>query len=200
MRSELQGQQPAEHHHHLAFHQAPPGAPTPLEGHTAFLTMAAFSPDDRLVATASADATIRITPVENPSGGWQLEGHGDTVTSVAFSPDGKLLVSGSDDGTARIWNVDGSGEPIVLTADGSAIRSVKFTPDGRQVVTASNDGAVRVWRFRWKDLLQYLDDSTRICLSVEQRMDYLNEGREAARAGHSACERRERKMGVRSGS
>jgi WD40 repeat protein len=174
--------------------------PTLLEGHAAFLTMATFSPDDRLVATASADGTIRVTPADDPGAGWQLEGHGKTVTSVAFSRDGKLLVSGSDDGTARIWNVDGSGEPIVLTADGSAIRSVKFTPDGRQVVTASNDGAVRVWRFLWEDLLQYLDDSTRICLTVEQRMDYLNEGREAARAGHGACEKRERNMGVRSGT
>jgi WD40 repeat protein len=169
-----------------------PPEPTRLEGHTAFLTMAAFSPDDRLVATASADGTIRVTPVDDPAAGWQLEGHNKTVTSVAFSPDGNLLVSGSDDGTARIWNVDGSGEPIVLTADGSAIRSVKFAPDGRQVLTASNDGAVRVWRFLWDDLLRYLDDSTRICLTVEQRMDYLNEGREAASAARDACEERER--------
>ena len=82
----------------------------------------------------------------------------------------------------------------MLTADGSTVRSVKFAPDGRQVLTASNDGAVRVWRFQWNDLLQYLDDSTRICLSVQQRMDYLNERREAAVAGHQACENREREL------
>jgi WD40 repeat protein len=166
--------------------------PERLEGHTAFLTMAVFSPDDRLVATASSDETIGITRVGGSGGSRTLGRHGGTVNSVAFSPDGSLLVSGSDDGTARIWNVDGTGKPIVLTADGSAIRSVKFTPDGRQVLTASNDGAVRVWRFLWEDLLQYLDDSTRICLSEQQRMEFMNEDREAARIGLAACEQRER--------
>jgi WD40 repeat protein len=174
--------------------------PARLGGHTAFLTMAVFSPDDRFVATASSDETIGITRADGTGETRILGRHGGTVNSVAFSPDGSLLVSGSDDGTARIWNVDGTGEPIVLTTDGSAIRSVRFTPDGRQVLTASNDGAVRLWRFLWEDLLQYLDDSTRICLTVEQRMDYLNEGREAARAAHDACEKRERNTSGGSGA
>jgi WD40 repeat protein len=166
-----------------------PGA---IGQHTAFVTMAVFDPDDRLVATASSDETIRISSIDSAGDGRVLSGHKGTVNSVAFSQDGKYLVSAADDGTARIWEVEGTGDPIVLRADGSEIRSAKFTPDGRRVITASNDGAVRVWRYQWKDLQQYLDDSTRICLTEQQRKDYLNEGPDLARARFEECVERER--------
>jgi hypothetical protein len=154
--------------------------------------MAVFSPDDRFVATASSDETVSITPVDGLGESRVFADHNGTVNSVAFSHDGRLLVSGSDDGKAIIRDIGGSGEPIVLTADGSAIRHAEFSPDGRRVITASNDGGIRIWRFGWEDLLQYLDDSTRICLTIEQRMDYLNENRDAASTNYDDCQRRER--------
>jgi WD40 repeat protein len=180
--------------------RAPGGPPLPggteqtvsLGNHASFVTMAVFSPDDRFVATSSSDETVSITPVDRPGESRVFTDHNGTVNSVAFSHDGRLLVSGSDDGKAIIRDIEGSGEPIVLTADGSAIRHAEFSPDGRRVITASNDGGIRIWRFGWEDLLQYLDDSTRICLTAEQRMDYLNENRDAASANYDECQRRER--------
>jgi len=155
----------------------PPDAPLSVSHgeHRGFVTMAVFSPDDEYIATASVDKTIRISSLDDSENERVLIGHTGRVNSVAFSPDGKLLVSASEDGEARIWNTEKAGEAIRLRADGSAILDATFSPDGRRIITASRDGSVRVWRFLWDDLLEYLDDATRVCLSVDQRAEFLQE-------------------------
>jgi WD40 repeat protein len=75
-----------------------------LLGHARPVTEVAFSPDGRLLATASQDQTARIWEVATGHEHSRIA-HDSPVTGVAFSPDGRLLAAASQDQTARIWEL-----------------------------------------------------------------------------------------------
>lgn len=106
----------------------------------------AFSPDARLLATASEDGRITLVEIAGGSCGEPryLEPQTGPVTSVRFAPDGQTLVTASGEGDAQVWGLDGT--PLArLSGHKARILSLDFSPDGRWLLTASRDGTVRLW-------------------------------------------------------
>lgn len=112
----------------------------PLYGHRIDVETVCFSPDGKLVASGSADHTIRIWDKESGMPvGTPLIGHESSVSSICYSPDGKYLISGSDDGIILLWDMKTYkqlGEPQKGHEGG--IYSVRFNPDGKSFVSISS--------------------------------------------------------------
>ncbi|KAI4164920.1 MAG: hypothetical protein LQ342_001553 [Letrouitia transgressa] len=120
-----------------------------LKGHRRGVAAVKFSPDGRLIASCSADATIRIWDVSTGIPLHSLEGHLAGISSIAWSPDGKTLASGSDDKSIRLWNVStGKAYPVPLLGHHNYIYSLAFSPKGNMLVSGSYDEAVFLWDVR----------------------------------------------------
>ncbi|MDJ0734385.1 MAG: hypothetical protein QNJ47_09990 [Nostocaceae cyanobacterium] len=134
-----------------------------LEGHTSEVNGLSFSPDGTLIASASADNTIKI---------WQkngkllhtLEGHSNRVNSINFSPDGKIIASTSTDKTVKIWSIDGK---FINTLQGhqDVVNSVIFSPDGNQIASASADKTIKIWNREGK-LLNSITGNDKAVISL----------------------------------
>jgi len=75
-------------------------------------------PKNPLLATCSADGTVRLWNVNTGLALKILTGHTDWVYAVAISPDGKLVAGGSRNGEVRIWK----------TADGALVKAFNASP------------------------------------------------------------------------
>ncbi len=127
----------------LATHR-PLGTPLRTQGNP--VNSVAFSPDGRMLASASSNTVTLWSLATHRPVGAPLEGHTGRVESVAFSPNGRILASAGDDHTVRLWNVaDHRQLGAPLRGHTAIVETVAFSPDGRILASGSGDETVRLW-------------------------------------------------------
>jgi WD40 repeat protein/HEAT repeat protein len=119
-----------------------------LPGHTRPVLGLAFSRKGGLLASASADRTVRFwkTDTQHEVHGGR-PGHAGAVYGVAFTADDTRLVSAGDDGTVRFWDRAG-GRPSEAPVRGhtSGVRSLAFSRDGSRFATGGFDLRIHVYQ------------------------------------------------------
>lgn len=96
-----------------------------------------------LLASGSADNTVRLWDVTTGVEVRSFIGHPAAVNTIAFSPDGKLLGSGSYNGMVKLWDVATGNELRSLTGNFYSVNSIAFSPDGKMLASASDNGMIR---------------------------------------------------------
>jgi len=148
----------------LVFDMPPKKAKASLKGHEGAITMLAFSPDGRMIASGSRDRTIRLWSLTTGEQRACLK-HTGVIRDLVFSADGKLLASGEGASTTeeeldrkdypiRLWNIATGKQKAIIRGHTGPVEKTFFSPDSKTLFTASSDKTVRAWdtatgRERW---------------------------------------------------
>ncbi|WP_327684210.1 trypsin-like serine protease [Kitasatospora sp. NBC_00458] len=112
-----------------------------------------------MLASASADHTVRLWGAAAGDPLQTLRGHEGAVTSLAelpgFGPQGVLLASGSADLSVRLWDPVSGDHLATLNGHSGPVTALSTVRVGRETVlaSASTDRTVRVWSPRAGQLL-----------------------------------------------
>ncbi|QZZ21236.1 PD40 domain-containing protein [Leptothermofonsia sichuanensis E412] len=117
-----------------------------LEVSGSWVSSVAYSPDGKILASASDDGIIKLWNTQTGQVLNTWKGHGNRVRSLSFAPKGEQLASASWDGTVRLWSRDGTELKRVGKEGDPKVTSVRFSPDGQFIATGSWDNRVKVWR------------------------------------------------------
>jgi WD40 repeat protein len=117
-------------------------------------TRLVFSPDDRLLATATfRSSTIKLWEIATGRELRDLSTGGQSSIGaapfIAFSPDGRLLAATGANNSVKVWEVVNGREVQTLSGAQASFMSalgvsfIGFSADGKKLVTISD--AIRVW-------------------------------------------------------
>ena len=115
-------------------------------GHRDLVYDAELSPDEKTLATAGYDRSIKLWNVADGALVRSIDVHNGAVFDLAWHPSGKLLASASADETVKLWRASDGVRLDTLSQPQGEVASVAFTPDGGHVIAAGRDKRIHFWK------------------------------------------------------
>ncbi|KAF8426396.1 WD40-repeat-containing domain protein [Tirmania nivea] len=117
-----------------------------LTGHQKLVNHVSFSPDGRIIASASFDNIVKLWNARDGKFLFTCRGHVGPVYQCSFSADSRLLASSSKDTTLKIWDVRTGKLHTDLPGHQDEVFAVDWSPDGAKVASGGKDKAIRLWK------------------------------------------------------
>ncbi|WP_414587311.1 NB-ARC domain-containing protein [Scytonema sp. PCC 10023] len=119
-----------------------------LQGHTDWVWNIAFSPDGRLLASASLDGTLRLWSIQDGQPIYVLEGHTHDVFGLAISADNQLLVSTGEDQTVRLWHLESGRNLKMLRGYTGGIHCLSLSSDDQILASSGQSEMIQLWHLQ----------------------------------------------------
>jgi WD40 repeat protein len=115
-----------------------------LSGHTSAVSELSFSPNGKLLASASLDATVKIWDGASGAQLRSLDGQDLMALAIAWSEGGKRFATGAFN-TVHLYDGASFAELARLEGHAAPVTSLAWSPDGRKLAVGANDRAVRIY-------------------------------------------------------
>lgn len=140
-----------------------------LKGHSHMVCFAAWSPDDKRLATCGSqrDFGVRIWDVKTGDCLLLLEKHKEQVTAVAWMPDGRTVVSAGHDFHIYQWSAD-NGECLASYSASAHVNDIRISHDGRKLIATTSNNLITIFDTNTKQELANMSEKvsiTSLCLA-----------------------------------
>jgi WD40 repeat protein len=120
----------------------------PLLGHSGPVLSIAWSPQNDIVVTASADRSLKVWSAADGTLLRSFSHHTEPVHGLVFRPgtDSDAPVecaSASDDGTVRVWQPQIGRMVRIIRGHEGPVFSLAYTPGGKTLFSAGKEGIIR---------------------------------------------------------
>lgn len=123
-----------------------------LAGHKRSIWSVTFSPVDQVIASASADMTVRVWNVNTRECIRTLEGHQSSVLRVSFLSRGLQLLSAGSDGLLKVWTLRTAECAASVEGHSDKTWALAISRDEQTIVTGGADSTIIVWRDNTADV------------------------------------------------
>ena len=108
---------------------------------------AAFSADNRLLATANLNEPVSLHDLAGRSSGILVDRSETTMAAacLAFAPDAAILAVGQQDGEISLWDAGTLSRQSNLVGHRDFVASLAFSRDGKTMASSAGDCTVRIW-------------------------------------------------------
>jgi WD40 repeat protein len=113
--------------------------------HSDSVTAVAWSADGTVLATGSADATVKLWNAKSGTTISTIYSIRSTVTAMAFSPDSKYLAVAAVDLSIRVFRLSDGVLVKMMFGHTKPIEALAFHPNGWLFASGSRDGTVGLW-------------------------------------------------------